>query len=132
MDTRSDGSIRVPQAHNDYLQVVADCGMLGGLIALWFLVATFRAIWRGVRSQDRLMAGLALGAGGSVFAILVHSLFDFNLQLPGTALLFLVACALVARISATVPAERSMAAPASPLPELGEGRAPAVQARGMS
>jgi O-antigen ligase len=98
--TRSDGSIGVPQAHNDYLQVVADCGVLGGLIATWFLVVTFRAIWRGVRSQDPLMAGLALGAGGGIFAILVHSLFDFNLQLPGTALLFLVLSAVVAHISA--------------------------------
>jgi O-antigen ligase len=133
MYTRSDGSIKVPQAHNDYLQVVADCGIPGGLIALWFLVVTFRGILRGIRSQDRLMAGLALGAGGSIFAILVHSIFDFNLQLPGTALLFLVACALVARVSATVTAERSPTLPASPRPELGqENRAPAVQARGMS
>jgi O-antigen ligase len=101
--TQSDGSIGVPQAHNDYLQVVADCGVLGGLIALWFLVVTFRAIWRGVRSQDPLMAGLALGAGGGIFAILVHSLFDFNLQLPSTALLFLVLSAVVAHISAIAP-----------------------------
>jgi len=101
--TQSDGSIGVLQAHNDYLQVVADCGVAGGLIALWFLILTFKAIWRGVRSKDPLMAGLALGGGGSIFAILVHSLFDFNLQLPGTALLFLVLSAVVARISATVP-----------------------------
>jgi O-antigen ligase len=98
--TQSDGSIGVPQAHNDYLQVVADCGVVGGLIALWFLALTFRAIWRGVRSQDPLMAGLALGGGAGIFAILVHSLFDFNLQLPGTALLFLVLSAVVAQISA--------------------------------
>src|SRR5262245_11361460 len=97
--TQSDGSIGVPQAHNDYLQVVADCGVPGGLIALWFLVLAFRAIWRGVRSEDRLIAGLALGCGGGIFAILVHSLFDFNLQLPGTALLFLVLSAVVAQIS---------------------------------
>jgi polysaccharide export outer membrane protein len=106
--TRSDGSIRVPQAHNDYLQVVADCGVIGGLIALWFLGLTLRAIWRGVRSPDPLTAGLALGCGGGVFAILVHSLFDFNLQLPGTALLFLVLSAVVDYTSATVAAaERS-------------------------
>jgi O-antigen ligase len=102
--TRSDGSIGVPQAHNDYLQIVADCGIPGGLIALWFLVLTFTAIWRGVRSHDPLMAGLALGGGSGIFAILVHSLFDFNLQLPGTALLFLVLSAVVAGIGATARA----------------------------
>src|SRR5262249_59651491 len=103
MYTQSDGSIGVPQAHNDYLQVVADCGVLGGLIALWFLVLTFRAIWRGVRSQDPLMAGLALGGGGGIFAILVHCLFDFKRRLPGTALLFLVLSAVVAPYSSHVP-----------------------------
>jgi O-antigen ligase len=133
--TRSDGSIRVPQAHNDYLQVVADCGMIGGLIALWFLCLTFKAIWRGVRSPDPLMAGIALGCGGGIFAILVHSLFDFNLQLPGTALLFLVLSAAVDYTSATVlAAERSkVLAPAGPAQLQEEnGVAAAQTARGMT
>ena len=102
--SRSDGSIRVPQAHNDYLQALADCGAVGGLIALWFLALTFKAIWRGVRAPDPLISGLALGAGGSVVAILVHSLFDFNLQLPSTALLFLVLSAVLAHASAMATA----------------------------
>jgi O-antigen ligase len=106
--TKSDGSIRVPQAHNDYLQVIADCGVVGGLIALWFLFLMFRAIWRGVGARDPLMAGLALGCGASVFGILVHSLFDFNLQLPGTALLFLVLSAVLAQVSATVTTAGSL------------------------
>jgi hypothetical protein len=41
------------------------------------------------------MAGLALGCGGGIFAMLVHSLFDFNLQIPSNALLFLVLTAVV-------------------------------------
>jgi O-antigen ligase len=86
--TQSDGSLRVPQAHNDYLQVVADCGVIGGLIALWFIVLVFRAVKRGLRSEDPLYAGLALGSGAGIFALLVHSVFDFNLQLPSNALLF--------------------------------------------
>ena len=109
--TQSDGSIRVPQAHNDYLQVVADCGVVGGVIALWFLFLTFRAIWRGVGARDPLMAGLALGCGAGVFGILVHSLFDFNLQLPGTALLFLVFSAVLAHVSAAVNTAESSRVP---------------------
>jgi O-antigen ligase len=131
--TRSDGSIRVPQAHNDYLQVLADCGAVGGLIAAWFLVLTFKGIWRGVKSRDPLVAGLALGGGGAIFAILVHSLFDFNLQLPGTALLFLVTSAVVARVSTIAASERPLAAPGAAQPKLAEGDgAPALQVRGMS
>lgn len=94
MYTKSDGSLRVPQAHNDYLQIVADCGVVGGLIAIWFLIILFRTVMQGIRSRDPLYAGLALGSGSGIFALLVHSLFDFNLQLPANALLFLVLVAI--------------------------------------
>ncbi|MEK6303062.1 MAG: O-antigen ligase family protein [Acidobacteriota bacterium] len=88
--TKSDGSMRVPQAHNDYLQIVADCGIVGGLIALWFVILVFKNVGRGVRARDPLVAALALASGAGIFGILVHSLFDFNLQIPANALLFLV------------------------------------------
>lgn len=100
--TRSDGSLRVPQAHNDFLQVVADCGIVGGLIALWFIVLVFRRVGSGTRSRDPLFAGLALGSGAGIFAMLVHSVFDFNLQVPSNALLFLLLSAVAAQIGATV------------------------------
>jgi O-antigen ligase len=101
--SKSDGSLRVPQAHNDYLQVTADAGIVGALIALWFIVAVFRDVSRGVRSGDRLLAGLALGTGGGIFAILVHSMFDFNLQVPSNALLFLLLVSVASSVAASVP-----------------------------
>jgi len=107
--TKSDGSLRVPQAHNDYLQVVADCGVAGGLIALWFIVLVFRSVAHGARSRDPLYSGLALGCGAGVFAMLIHSLFDFNLQLPSNALLFLLLSAVAVRVgSAAGSTEGSM------------------------
>jgi O-antigen ligase len=98
--SRDDGSLllgqsyAVDRAHNDYLQILADCGVVGGAIALWFIVLVFRAVARGIRSRDRLAAGMALGCGGSIFGMLVHSFFDFNLQLPSNALLFLLLAAI--------------------------------------
>lgn len=100
MYTQSDGSLRVPQAHNDYLQILADCGIIGGALAAWFLILLFRDIFRGVRSRDPLYSALALGGGAGIFGILVHSLFDFNLQLPSNALLFLLLSAVVAHVGA--------------------------------
>jgi O-antigen ligase len=105
--TQSDGSLRVPQAHNDFLQVVADGGIVGGLIAIWFIALLFRAVIRGARSRDPLYAALALGSGAGVFAMLVHSLFDFNLQVPSNALLFLVLSAVAVRVAAVVEASES-------------------------
>jgi O-antigen ligase len=102
--TKRDGSVRVPQAHNDYLQVVADCGIVGGLIALWFVVVVFRVVGRGLKSRDRLLSGLALGSGAGIVGILVHSLFDFNLQIPSNALLFLVLAAVASSVAALAQA----------------------------
>src|SRR5882724_1694141 len=104
--SESDGSLRVPQAHNEYLQVAADAGIFGVLIALWFIVAIFRTVSRGVRSRDPLLAGLALGSGGGIFAMLVHSMFDFNLQIPSNALLFLLLVAVASNVAAAVPNEK--------------------------
>jgi O-antigen ligase len=98
--SKSDGSLRVPQAHNDYLQVLADCGIVGGAIALWFIWALFRSFASGVRVRDPLLAAIALASGAGTFAILVHSIFDFNLQLPSNALLFLLLTAVASVVGA--------------------------------
>jgi O-antigen ligase len=99
----------VTHTHNDYLQILADCGVIGGMIALWFLVMIFRAIWQGIKSPDAFLAALALGCGAGIFAMLLHSLFDFNLQIPSNALLFLTLCAMVSHISmVTRKAEKAL------------------------
>lgn len=94
----------VGQAHNDYLQVLADFGVAGGALAVWFLVALGRAVARGVRAEDRLFAGLALGGGGGLCALAVHSLFDFNLHIPSHAALALVLTAVIWRAGTTASA----------------------------
>ena len=40
------------------------------------------------------MRGLGLGAAAGAIALLVHSVFDFNLRIPSNALLFAFLCAL--------------------------------------
>jgi O-antigen ligase len=105
--TKSDGTVRVAQAHNDYLQVVADCGIAGGLIALWFIVVVFRNVGRGLKARDPLLAALALASGAGIFGILVHSLFDFNLQIPSNALLFLILVAVASCVAAIARASET-------------------------
>jgi O-antigen ligase len=90
----------VAQAHNDYLQILSDGGLIGGALALWFLVTVFGAIIRGACLRDPLPAGIALGGGAGIFGMLVHSLFDFGLQLPSHAVLFLSLSAVVSHIGA--------------------------------
>ena len=43
-------SYAVDRAHNDYLQLVAEGGIVGGVLALWFIVSIFRAVVRGAQA----------------------------------------------------------------------------------
>jgi O-antigen ligase len=99
---RHDGMFVVDYAHNDYLQAASDGGVIAAGLALCFIVLLGRAVWRATRAEDPLEAGLALGGGAGLFALLVHSAFDFNLQIPSNALLFVFLSAVVSRIAATV------------------------------
>ena len=96
----SDGALRVNYAHNDYLQILADGGITGGIIALWFIVLVIRAIGQGIRIDDPLLSAIALGSGSGLVAMLVHSFFDFNLQLPANATLFLFLTAISSSLGA--------------------------------
>jgi O-antigen ligase len=99
---RHDGYYVVDYAHNDYLQALSDGGIIAGILVLWFIVMLSRAVWRATQAEDPLAAGLALGGGAGLFALLVHSAFDFNLQIPSNALLFIFLSAMVSCIAATV------------------------------
>ena len=92
-DTRN-GSLRLEQAHNDYLQILSDGGIVGALLGLAFVVLLFgRAFYR-MKTRDHFRRGVALAALGGCFAVLVHSFFDFTLHTAANALLFLMLAAL--------------------------------------
>ncbi len=76
-------------AHNDYLQIAVETGAAGlcllGLIALFSLWAALMAIYR---RHDPVMRGLGFAGFMGILAILIHSIVDFNLQIPANAALF--------------------------------------------
>ena len=88
------GTLRLEQAHNDYLQIFADAGLLGGALALLFLAALFRQGFARLGGRDKFRRGVALGALAACTAVLVHSFFDFPLHITSIALLFLLLAAL--------------------------------------
>ncbi|MCU0238553.1 MAG: O-antigen ligase family protein [Pyrinomonadaceae bacterium] len=93
-DTTS-GMERVEQAHNDYLQVLADAGIIGLLIGLFFVFQLFRTGWKNLKTHDKFKRGVVVGAMSGCFAIFVHSLFDFVLHTTAVSLMFLVLVALI-------------------------------------
>jgi len=92
-DSRN-GLYRLEQAHNDYLQILSDAGIVGAVLALSFVLLLFYKGFSRARSRDDFRRGVALAALSGCFAVLVHSFFDFTLHTTSNALLFLVLAAV--------------------------------------
>ena len=88
-------NLLVDHAHCDYLEVVSELGLPGGILVFGSIFWIFaRAVRRYRGTEDRFEAAVFLGCIGSIAAILVHSLADFNLYIPANALVFTVVLAL--------------------------------------
>jgi len=104
-DSTYDGKV-VNHAHNDYLEALAETGIIGGLCCLWFLGVVLTNGLKGMAALGSSF-GSALNLSGLIACsgILVHSLVDFNLHIPANALLFFVSAHMaVVRLEPTDPA----------------------------
>ncbi len=82
-------------AHQDYLEIAADTGILGlGLLGLMVLLSFLAALVALHRRHDPLMRGMAFASVMGISALLIHSTVDFNLQIPANAATFMVVLAL--------------------------------------
>jgi O-antigen ligase len=106
-ETLYDGTT-VNHAHNDYVELLAETGAIGGLICACFLVLLLGGAWRRIAAaKNAIDLALYIGALSACGALLAHSLVDFNLHIPSNALLFLLQSALATSIFA--PAARHRA-----------------------
>ncbi len=115
-------TLLVEHAHCDYLEVASELGLPGAILVFgsifWVLAQTAGQYKKTEESFDK---AVSLGCIGSIAAILVHSLADFNLYIPANALVFTVILALAwshahpgetpARAAARVPGTSSHVGP---------------------
>ena len=95
----------VQLAHNNYLQVWTEMGILGIVSFLWLWAVFLKRGWRlihrlgavGCRSE----AAVAIGCYVGVVAFLIHSLVDFDLYVPGIAMNVWLFLALITSYEAT-------------------------------
>jgi O-antigen ligase len=98
----------VDHAHNDYIEGLAETGLLGGLCGAVFLWRLYRDGRKNfLAEQGHFSRGLHAAAIMAVCGLLLHSFVDFNLQIPANALIFLLQAYLVT--SPPLPSEAAAA-----------------------
>src|SRR5262249_27435924 len=89
-------------AHNDYLQLATEAGVLGFVAFVGLMLTLFgRAAGSATAPDDWRRRALALGCAGALAAIGVHSFFDFNMQIPANALLLSWIAGMAASLAPT-------------------------------
>jgi len=81
---------RAAQAHNDYVQALAEVGILGGLAIVGFMAILVVSFWLRVRQtkdEDKRLDLLLLACG--VIPVFVHALVSFPAHLPASSLVFI-------------------------------------------
>ncbi len=74
-------------AHNDYLDFLSDLGVVGFVILLAIVFGVVRQTFAGLsRQSDESRRFFQIACGGSMLAILLHSLVDFNMHVPANAM----------------------------------------------
>lgn len=77
-------------AHNDYLEITANTGILGLGTFLWLIVTLY---WTGLKrlkqiSESKYSPNLLIIILSSLTAVLIHSFFHYSFYLPTTSMLF--------------------------------------------
>jgi O-antigen ligase len=84
------------KAHNEYLQLWAELGIIGLGAFTWIIISFFiYGVKLLKKTRDNYKEGLIIGLMGGIIAVLVEGLFGFPLHQPATIVLFWVSLALI-------------------------------------
>ena len=87
------------KAHNEYLQLWAELGIIGLGIFIWLIISYFKFGLEILRKiKDEYRQGIIIGLMGAVVAVLVDGIFGFPLHLPATIVLFWLALGLTVAV----------------------------------
>ncbi len=90
-----DIAIYYHHAHNDYLEFLAEYGVVGmSFLVLLVTSCLVSALYALRKRNHTLLKGMAFASSMGIIAILIHSTVDFNLQIPANAALFVALLAI--------------------------------------
>jgi O-antigen ligase len=89
-------------AHNDYLEVLAEGGIVGFAVVAALIFVFARRLTALLASPlSRTQRTVACCLGLSITSVLIHSLADYGLRVPGVAFTFIAVLALFTRLAET-------------------------------
>lgn len=92
----------VDHAHNDYMELLTDGGIIAFVLTSWFLLEILFKSYKSFRlRKETYSIYLYLGSLTGIIAILIHSTTDFNLHIASNGLYFFFLCALAVSSSNT-------------------------------
>jgi O-antigen ligase len=97
---RTPSLFRINAAHNHYLQVAAEGGLLIGIPVAVALVLFLRAAFAALADDDSGMYFLRAGALGGLIGVAVQSVWETGLTAPANAVLAAIVAAMVVHRSA--------------------------------
>jgi O-antigen ligase len=103
---RSSPGIIFNQAHNHYLQVAAEGGLLVGLPVLLAILAFVRAAWRRLQDDRSGMYWVRAGAVSGLCGVAVQSLWETGLTVPANAAMAAVLAAIAIHAGRPAPEAR--------------------------
>lgn len=87
-------------AHNDYIELLSDGGLVGFGLVAWFVIGIVSVVVRCLnKRRDPWAIHLGSAALAGMCAILAHSMVDFNMYIFSNRLTFFVLCGLAVSTS---------------------------------
>ena len=91
-----EGSKIWQHAHNDYLELLSNQGLIGGLLFFFAIILLFKNLVINIKKNP--VNSIQLSCICSLLAIIIHSFFDSNFQVPANTVYFFVILAIALKL----------------------------------